>query len=55
MNWRQDGKYRLVSGEWAILKYMIRDVAKYLLLRRQEEHGYFDTADEAKDCANGKK
>lgn len=58
MNWRKLDNYCLKCDEWFIAKYYKADgKVKYGLSHINKNHGYFDTANEAKAKAeelNGK-
>ena len=51
VNWRTIDKYAIESGEFRIVKYLVKGVLKYLLLKSQREMGYFKTASEAQEAA----
>ena len=52
MIWKKLDNYCIKSGEWFIAKYYKADgTVKYGLSQRNDNHGYFDTAKEAKELA----
>jgi hypothetical protein len=49
MKWLKLDNYCIKSGEWFIAKYYKADgTVKYGLSQRNTNHGYFDSASEAK-------
>jgi hypothetical protein len=46
--WKKIDKYHIKNGEWTIAKMHTKDSTKYALWNGKDNHGYFNSADEAK-------
>lgn len=46
--WKPIDAYHLRNGDWTISKMKLADGTKYALWNKNENHGYYASADEAK-------